>query len=330
MTKQVALPLSEIEKAHKKLTPLVKKTPVWTWKSDFFTKKFKAETELVLKMELFQPGGSFKPRGALINMLALSNSELTNGVTAVSAGNHAIATAYSANLLKTTAKVVMPKTASSARVEKCRSLGAEIVLVDNVHQAFDEVERIQKNENRSFIHPFEGKRTALGTASVGLELIRQAQTLEAVIIPIGGGGLCAGISAAVKQMKPDCKVYGVEPEGADTMHRSFAAGKPETIEKVTTIADSLGAPHAAPFSFGLCKKYVDELIMVSDRQLRIAMKILFDEMKLAVEPAGAASTAALLTEWGEKLKGRRIGLILCGTNYDYKSFCSEMEKAEIE
>jgi threonine dehydratase len=141
-----------------------------------------------------------------------------------------------------------------------------------------------------------------------------------VILPIGGGGLAAGISSAVKQLKPDCLVFGVEPEGADSMHRSFASGKPEAIDKVRTIADSLGAPHAAPYSFALCRRFIDELVKIDDDAMRRAMALLFREMKLAVEPAGAAATAALTGSLRARLQGKRVGAIVCGSNIDPESF----------
>ena len=141
-----------------------------------------------------------------------------------------------------------------------------------------------------------------------------------MVVPIGGGGLCAGVSRAVKLMQPGCEVFGVEPEGADTMHRSFAAGKPVAIDKVRTIADSLGSPRAEPYSFALCKEHVDGLAMVSDDDLRAAMRLLFAEAKLAVEPAGAASTAALVGPLRERLEGKRVALIVCGTNIDPGTF----------
>jgi threonine dehydratase len=214
----------------------------------------------------------------------------------------------------------MPRSANPFRVEVCRSYGAEVVLVEDVHQAFDEVARIEQEEGRFFVHPFEGERTVLGTAGVGLELCQQVAALDAVIVPIGGGGLAAGVAAAVKQSWPKCKIIGVEPEGADSMHRSFAAGSPQAIDKVRTIADSLGAPHATPFSFALCQRYVDELVKVSDAELRGAMGLLFREMKLAVEPAAAAATAALVGPLRQSLRQQRVGLIICGTNIDLASF----------
>ncbi|MEM8931386.1 MAG: pyridoxal-phosphate dependent enzyme [Acidobacteriota bacterium] len=274
----------------------------------------------MLKLELFQHGGTFKPRGALLNLLAADDATRRRGVTAVSAGNHAIAVAFAAHSLDSHAKVVMPRSANPARVDTCREYGAEVVLVDNVHDAFDTVRRIERDEGRLFIHPFEGHLTALGTATIGLELCRQAGDLDAVIVPIGGGGLIAGIASAVKQLQPSCKVYGVEPTGADTMHRSFATGSPQAIDRITTIADSLGAPHAAPYTFALCQRHTDALARVDDDQLRDAMRLLFSSMKLAVEPAGAAATAALTGPLRHELAGKRVALIVCGSNIDHASF----------
>jgi threonine dehydratase len=316
----------QIEKAREKLGDKVRRTPTWRWKSDVL-EQLLGDTSLFLKLELFQYAGSFKPRGALMNMLELSDEQLKKGVTAVSAGNHAIAVAYAAKSLGTTAKVVMPKSANRFRVEKCKSQGATVDLVDDVHVAFDRVKEIEETEGRAFIHPFEGELTALGTATVGLELHQDAPNLDAVIVPIGGGGLCAGISAAMKQMNPDCKVFGVEPIGADSMTKSRAAGEPVEIEKVDTIADSLGAPHAAPYSFGLCQRFVDDVVTISDPQMARMMRIIFEELKLAVEPAGASAMAAAVGPLSDRITGKNTGIIVCGTNIDTKSFHTILDNA---
>jgi threonine dehydratase len=155
---------------------------------------------------------------------------------------------------------------------------------------------------------------------VGLELAQQVAGLDAVIVPIGGGGLCAGVASAVKLLAPRCEVFGVEPEGADSMHRSFAAGEPRSIERVATIADSLGAPYALPISFELCRRNVDELVAVSDAELRAAMRFMLRNAKLAVEPAGAAAMSALLGPLRTRLRGKRVGCIVCGSNIDSGSF----------
>jgi threonine dehydratase len=314
------LTLDQIRAACARLEPFILATPVWPWRGQDAAALFGAGTEAVLKLELFQHTGSFKLRGALMVMLDLAPAELARGVTAVSAGNHAIAVSYAAALLGTSAKVVMPRTANPFRVERCQRSGAEVVLVDDVQEAFARVQRIQDEEGRVFVHPFEGPLTALGTATIGLELLAQAPDLDAVIVPIGGGGLCAGMSCAVKQLNPRCLVFGVEPVGADTMYRSFRAGAPQALERVRTIADSLGAPYALPYSFGLCRRFVDEIVLVDDDELRRAMGALFAGMKLVTEPAGAAATAALCGPLRARLAGKRVGVIVCGANIDLETF----------
>jgi len=146
-----------------------------------------------------------------------------------------------------------------------------------------------------------------------------------VIIPIGGGGLCAGMACAFKQLQPACQVIGVEPVGADTMHRSFQAGSPQAIDSVRTIADSLGAPYALPYSFAMCRTFVDELVRIDDPAMQRAMGLLYNTMKLAVEPAGAAATAALCGPLRERLAGKRVGVIVCGANIDLGTFASQAE-----
>jgi threonine dehydratase len=328
VSEEDALPTLEAIRATRvRLGDRVLTTSVRLWDDGALHAVIGAETRVFLKEELFQRTGSFKPRGALAVMLDLTADALARGVTAVSAGNHAIAVGYAAKVLGSTAKVVMPRNANSFRVQKCRDFGASVELVDDVHRAFSRVKEIEETEGRTFVHPFEGPKTALGTATLGLELIGQAGDLDAVIVPIGGGGLCAGVAAAIKLLRPHCLVFGVEPEGADSMRRSFAAGAPQAIDAVRTIADSLGAPHAAPYSFGLCRRYVDELVVVDDDALRRAMLLLFGSAKLAVEPAGAAATAALCGPLRDRLRGRRVGLIVCGANIDAATFATHLATA---
>jgi threonine dehydratase len=281
------------------------------------------EVEIHAKLEFLQHTGTFKPRGALSVLLGLDRAQLDAGITAVSAGNHAIAAAFAAQTIGSSAKVVMIRSASPVRIERCRDLGAEVVLADDAHQAFEMAEEIGRREGRYFVHPFEGPAVALGTATVGLEICEQIADFDAVVIPIGGGGLCAGISSAVKQLKPKTWVVGVEPTGADSMHRSFAKGRPEAIDAVRTIADSLGAPFALPYSYAVCRDNVDELTLVDDAQLRVAMGVLFREMKIAVEPACAASTAALLGPLRERLAGKKLVLVFCGSNIDWETYARD-------
>ncbi len=287
-----------------------------------------AQTRVWLKEELFQHTGSFKPRGALSVMLDLDAAALARGVTGVSAGNHAISLAYCAQVLGTSAKVVMPKNANPFRIQVCRELGATIELVDNVHQAFARVREIEAEEGRVFVHPYEGPKTALGTASVGLEFMDQlaalGQSADAIIVAVGGGGLSAGVACAVKQMRPQTAVIAVEPEGADSLTRSFAAGSPQAIDAVRTIADSLGAPRCEPYSFALNQRFVDEVVLVDDAQMREAMRLTFRVAKLVVEPAGAAALAALMFPLRQRLDGLTVGLIVCGANTDPQTYCAQL------
>lgn len=313
--------LEEIGRARDLLGERVRETPVWRWRGREIEAALGPETEVYLKLELFQLTGSFKARGALLNVMALAPAALSRGVTAVSAGNHALAVSYAAKTVGTSAKVVMPAAANPARVEGCRAYGAEVVLTPDVHAAFQEVHRIEREEGRAMVHPFEGKTTALGTATVGYELCRQVPGLELLVVPIGGGGLAAGVATAAKALAPDCRVIGVEPSGSDVMRRSLAAGRPLAIENPATIADSLSAPHTAPYTFGLCRRFLDDLVVVGDDELRRAMALLAREMKLAAEPAGAASTAAAVGPLAERVRGRRVGLLVSGTNMDLPTFC---------
>jgi threonine dehydratase len=315
-----ALTIDEVRATARRLADHVVTTPVHRLRSHEVAAAVGEHTDVWLKLELFQHTGTFKARGALLNVLNLSEDARNHGVIAVSAGNHAAAVAFAAATAGISAKVVMFASANPMRVELCRSFGADIVFADTAHAGFDLATRLAEQEGRTLIHPFEGRTTALGTATVGLETCEQIPGLEAVIVPIGGGGLCAGIASAVKLLAPNCQVFGVEPEGADSMHRSFAAGEPRAIERVATIADSLGAPYALPISFELCRRNVDGLVRVSDAQMREAMRFLLRNAKLAVEPAGAAATAALLGPLRETLRGKRVGLIVCGSNIDTESY----------
>ena len=229
------------------------------------------------KLEFLQVTGTFKARGALSNLRSLDSGRLAAGVTAVSAGNHAIATAYAARAVGTTAKVIMLGSANPCRIELCKAQGAEVLIVDDVHEAFDVAKQIEREEGRFFVHPFEGPAVATGAGMIGLEICEQVAAFDTLIVPIGGGGLMGGISNAVKQLRPDVEIIGVEPSGANSMHLSFDAGQPRGIDKVRTIADSLGAPYALPYSFDICRRNVDRLAQMGLAQetqlVRVAQRI---------------------------------------------------------
>jgi threonine dehydratase len=312
--------LDDIATQHFALTPWVLRTPVFD-RNDLPS----LEGTLVnFKFELLQASGSFKVRGAFTHLLALDAAQRSAGVTCVSGGNHAIAVSYAAMRLGISAKVVLFRTASAERVAQCRRFGAEIVVAGNSSEAFDIVRRIEAEEGRYFVHPFNGYRTVLGTATLGYEWATQAPDLDAVILPIGGGGLAAGVSTALRLANPRVRVYGVEPEGADAMSRSFAANHTVRLSHMHSIADSLMAPHTEQYSYELCRRHIDRIVTVSDDDLRAAMRVLFDQLKLAVEPACATATAGLLGPLRDTLQGRRVGVLLCGTNTDPASLAGQL------
>ena len=311
-----------------RLGELVVTTPVRMLVDDAVKAAIGNDTQLWLKEELFQRTGSFKPRGALSVMLDLDDGALRKGVTALSAGNHAISLGYCARILGTTAKVVMPRTANPFRLQVCRELGVEIDFVDSIAEGFPRVKEIQEKEGRTFVHPYEGPKTALGTATIGMEFIDQTRdagvTLDAVIVAAGGGGLTAGVACAVKQMSPSTAVYVIEPEGADTMYRSFKTGTPQSIDKVRTIADSLGSPRCEPYSFEMNRQFVDEVLLVNDDQIRDAMRLLFRSAKLVTEPAGATALAGLMYPLRSRLEGKTVGIVVCGGNIDAATFGAQI------
>jgi threonine dehydratase len=311
---------AESEAALARLAGRIERTPARPWVPDTGVVDPPRGADLHLKLELFQRTGTFKARGALTNILAADPQALERGVTAVSAGNHAIAVAYAARVAGTTARVVVLESANPGRIARCRSYGAEIERAPDGASGFARAQEIAREEGRLFVHPFEGENTILGTSTVGVEILQQVPDAEAIVVPCGGGGLLAGIAAAVKARRPECRVYGVEPEGADSMRRSLDAGEPVAIDRVDTIADSLGAPHAAPYGFSIIRERVDDVVLVGDADLRRAMRALFEDAKIVAEPASAAPLAAACGPLRERLEGRRVVLVVSGSNIDIETF----------
>ena len=275
-----------------------------------------------MKLELLQKAGSFKARGNLLSIEALNREQLKAGIVAASGGNHALAVSWAARTAGVSAKITIPKTADPIRIEGSRNLGAELVLCDDIHEAFDTMHEIENAEGRVAIHPFEGINMSLGAATCGKELYEANPNVEVVILPVGGGGLISGMGAAIKLLNPEVEVFGVEPFGADTLYRSFQAGSPQQIDKVDTIADSLGSPTALPYSFALAHKFVDEVVRVSDDELKSSMRVMNAAMKLMPEPACAASLAGVLGPLREHCEGKRVGLLACGSNISPERFVS--------
>jgi threonine dehydratase len=282
--------------------------------------------ELYLKLEFLQQTGSFKARGALNNALTRPEAERNQGVTAVSAGNHAIAVAYVAKTLGISAKVLMHRKASPLRVEKCRRYGAEVLLVDDIAEAFSLLEEIAKKEDRMIIHPFDSVRTLQGTGTLGLEIAEEIEGLDVALVAVGGGGLIAGVGTALKAIQPSIQVIGVEPTGAAGMTHSLELGRPLEKVEVNTIADSLGAPLHCAMSFAVCQQVIDRMVLVEENELCQAMARVYDGLKFALEPAGAAVIAALEGPLRGTLKGKRVAAILCGSNIDESNWMGVLQR----
>ncbi len=284
-------------------------------------------SRLSLKLELFQKTGSFKVRGALNLMGTLDAKQLKTGVTAFSGGNHAIAVAYAAKILNTSAKVVMPSSANPGRISKCRELGAEVFLVNTREEAPKLAASFQENEGRALIPPFEHEKTVAGTATLGYEFVSQVSGMDVVFVPIGGGGLAAGVSCAIKQFAPKCKVIGVQPKSADAMARSFKTGKAEFNENVDTVADSLCPPQVGSYTLSICRQFIDDIWVIDEEHTKKAMQILFKNFKLAVEGAGAISIAALMSGQAKTLSGQHVGVLVSGSNIDLETFLAHSARA---
>lgn len=314
--------MNAIEAAERILAGRIIRTPSVDVRQTGITDLLPNGCTVTMKLELLQKAGSFKARGNLLSVEALNEKQLKAGIVAASGGNHALAVSWAAKTAGISAKIAIPKTADPVRIEGCINLGAEIVLCDDIHEAFDTMQQIEDAEGRVAFHPFEGINMSLGAATCGKELFEANPDVEVVILPVGGGGLISGMSAAIKLLNPDVKVYGVEPYGADTFYRSFKTGTPQTIDRVDTIADSLGSPTAMPYSFAMAQKYVDEIVRVSDDELRSSMRIMNAAMKLMPEPACAASLAGALGPLRARCEGKNVGLLACGSNISPERFVS--------
>jgi len=271
------------------------------------------DADVSLKLELFQQTGSFKARGAYLGIAGLGAADRAAGVVAASGGNHAMAVAWAAQEAGVDALIAMPKATDPDRVAGCKALGARVILCDDMPAAFA-VMQDEADKGRFLMHPFEGAHMTLGSAVIGQEYLAQAPEVDTFVIPIGGGGLISGMACAIKQLKPDAKVIGVEPVGADSMTRSFAAGAPVTLDKIDTIADSLGAPMAMPYSFGVAHRFVDDIVHVTDAQMVAAMGHYGNNLRIMAEPACAASLAAICGPLRDAVQGQRVGIIACGSN----------------
>jgi len=248
---------------------------------------------LHLKAELFQRTGSFKVRGVLNAVLSLSDEDRAKGLVTMSAGNHAAALAYAAALVGTTATVVMPDHANPGKIAATESYGGEVVLTAG--PLIDAPTEIRERTGRTLVHPFDDPAVIAGAGTVGLEILEDVPDADVVVVQAGGGGLLAGVATAVKARRPQARVYGVEPEGADAVSRGLDAGEPVSMVP-SSVADALCAPFTGTHVLPVVREHVDAVVRVPDEAILDAMRLVIQRTKYAVEPAGAAGIAALLAK----------------------------------
>jgi threonine dehydratase len=285
---------------------------------------------LHLKLENLQRTGSFKERGALNKLLTLSQAERERGVTTASAGNHAQGVAFHAAAHGIRAQIIMPMATPQIKVAATRGFGAEVILHGaNYDEACEEALRRHREEGRTFIHPFDDAEIINGQGTIGLELLEQAPGLEAVVVPIGGGGLISGIACALKETNPKIRVIGVEPEKLPSMLRAREAGAPVTLNAEATVADGIAVRRAGDLTLPLVSRYVDEIVTVDDEEIASAILILLEKEKTLAEGAGAAALAALLQS-KTNLRHRRTVVLVSGGNIDVTLLAKIIERGLVK
>jgi threonine dehydratase len=299
------LSLADIRAAADRIRPYVVRTPTLSGEAV-------AGADVWLKAENLQRTGSFKVRGAVNAVLQLSPDQRRRGVITLSAGNHGLALAYAAQAFRIPCVVVVREDAPVSKLEAIRRAGAEIVLTP-IARWQERLEAEQRERNLHLLHPFDDPAVAAGQGTVGLEILDAVADVRSVIVPVGGGGLIAGVAVAVKQQRPEVRIIGVEPEQAPGVSESLAAGHPVAPSRLDTVADGLAAPYTRLFNLGLIQRYVDEMRTVSDAAIIDALKTIALKAKLVVEPAGAAALAALLADPAIE---RPVVAIVSGGNVD--------------
>ena len=272
--------------------------------------------DLYLKTENLQVTGSFKVRGAYYKMTKLSQEEKGRGVIACSAGNHAQGVALAAQKNGIKAVICLPDGAPISKVEATKSYGAEVCLVEGVYDdAYQRALQLRDEKGYTFIHPFDDEDVIAGQGTIGLEVMEQLPEVDAVLVPIGGGGLISGIAYTLKTLNPKVKVYGVQSAGAPSMQNAIAKGEVEALAGVSTIADGIAVKKPGNLTYELCRKYVDEIVTVTDDEISAAILALMERHKLVTEGAGAVAVAAAM--YGKvNLKGKKAVCILSGGNID--------------
>lgn len=273
--------------------------------------------EVLLKLETLQRTGAFKVRGALHKILTLDDKARSNGVVAASAGNHAQGVALASRIVQCPAVIVMPERTPVIKVDRTQSHGAHVEIVlhgANYDEAYDHAKTLATDRGATMVHPFDDFDVLCGQGTIGLELDEQIGELDSVVIPIGGGGLIAGIGLALKALRPSIRIIGVQATGADPMVRSFEAGHPIDVDRPTTIADGIQVGKVGQLTWPLVQSVVDECLTVTEDEITEAMVVSLEQAKLVTEGAGATALAAVLS--GRAQFGDRVGVLVCGGNID--------------
>ena len=286
-----------------------------------------AGCEAFLKLENLQMTGAYKERGALNKLLTMSQADRAKGLVAASAGNHAQAVAYHAGRLGVAATIVMPESTPLLKIANTRSHGARVVLQgSNYDESYAEARRLEQAEGLTFVHPFDDAAIIAGQGTIALELLEQVPDLEAVLVPVGGGGLVSGIAVALKSTSPQLKVIGVETEVLPSMLASLEEGRLVTVEAATTLADGIAVKRPGELTFEMVRAYVDEIVTVSEEEIASAILYLLEKEKTVVEGAGAVGVAALLNHKVSGLEGRRVISIISGGNIDVNVVARVIER----
>ncbi len=306
--------IENIHEARESLKTRIIRTPIVSLSHDRFAGLLDGTQSTSIKLELFQHAGSFKARGNLLGIDQLAADRRAAGVIAASGGNHALAVSWAAHSQHVPATIIMPKSTDPVRIDGCKTLGARVILVDDIAGAFDEMHRLAAENGSIIMHPFEGSHMTLGGATCGAEIIEDLPDLDVMIVAVGGGGLIGGIASAIRQIRPQCAVIGVEPFGADSLSQSFQQGKPVRIDRVDTIADSLGSPTALPYSYAIAREFVSQIVRITDAQMIEAMGLMRDTLKIMAEPACGAALAAAIGPLRETIADKKVCILACGSN----------------
>jgi len=297
--------LDDVHAARERIAPHVRVTPVVRWHGDIW-----------LKLEQLQMAGSFKSRGACNRVFCADAATLAHGVVTASGGNHGLGVAYAASRRQVAATVYLPHKAPQSTERRLRDMGAAVERHGrDWDDAWAVAEKHARDTGALLVHPFEDPEVIAGQGTIGLELVEQLGRFDVVVVAIGGGGLIGGIAMALKSVAPSVRVVGVEPTGATAMKDSMAAGRLVSLPTVATIAGTLAPRNVGPHTLALASRFVDEVVLVIDDELKGAMKILWSELRVLVEPAGAAAVAAVAGNHVD-VRGKRAAVLVCGANLD--------------